>query len=45
MKMIEGFPIKEMAVDNFLLLPPEYCRTGRSAQSVKPRRFNKQSAT
>jgi hypothetical protein len=42
--MIDGLPIREIAVDSFRLLPPEYCRTGRSAQSVRPSRFNKQSA-
>ncbi|CAF3989768.1 unnamed protein product, partial [Rotaria sordida] len=31
--MIVGFPMSEIAVDNFRLFPPEYCFTGRSAQS------------
>jgi hypothetical protein len=44
MNMIDGFPISEIAVDNFRLFPPEYCPTDRSAQSVRPSRFNKQSA-
>jgi hypothetical protein len=42
--MIDGLPIRAIAVDNLRLLPPEYCFTGRSAQSVRPSRFNKHSA-
>jgi hypothetical protein len=41
--MIDGLPISEIAVDNFRLFPPEYWTTGRSDQSVRPSRFNKQS--
>jgi len=43
MNIIDGLPINEIAVDNFRLLPPEYCFTGRSAHKVKPNRCNKQS--
>jgi hypothetical protein len=41
--IIDGLPISEIAVDNLRLLPPEYWCTGRSAQSVRPSRFNKHS--
>ena len=41
--MIDGFPISEIAVDNFLLFPPEYCFTGLSDQSVRASRLIKQS--
>lgn len=42
--MMDGFPISAIAVDSFRLFPPEYCTAGRSAQSVRPSCFNKQSA-
>lgn len=44
-KMIDGLPTREIAVDSLRLFPPEYCPTGRSAHSVRPSRFNKQSAS